>query len=51
MKKLTLEDFKRWGSKGGKKRTSAMSKAQRSAVASTAAKARWKKAKKIGGAK
>lgn len=38
-----LEFFRKAGSAGGKKRTGAMTKAERKALASKAAKARWKK--------
>jgi hypothetical protein len=40
--KLTLEQFKKWGKEGGKRRAAKLTKAQRTAIARKAGKNRWK---------
>jgi hypothetical protein len=43
--KLTIDDFRKWGKQGGKKRTKQLTAKQRKKIAKRAAKARWAKAK------
>jgi hypothetical protein len=45
MKTFTVEDFKRWGRKGGKRRAEVLSPERRSAIAKKAGKARGKNAR------
>lgn len=46
MKDVTLEDFKKWGSKGGKKRWENSTEAERSEFFRKIANKRWAKHKK-----